>query len=148
MKRIYPKEEVCIACHLCEVYCVGQHSRSKDLVKAFKKELPRPLPRIRVQQRGEVSFALQCRHCEEPPCVHSCLTGALFRDPETGIVSVSEEKCVGCWTCLMFCPYSAIRPDFDRKKIVKCDLCFPLNTPVCVANCPNEALVCWEGKKE
>lgn len=144
MRKIYPKEEVCIACHLCEVYCLGQQSRSKDLVKAFKKESPRPLPRVKVQQKGAVSFALQCRHCEEPPCVYSCLTGALYKNSESGIVDVDEKRCVGCWTCLMVCPYGAISPDFARKKIAKCNLCFPLDTPVCVTNCPNEALVCWE----
>ncbi len=140
-RRIYPKEEVCIGCGLCEVYCLGQHSRYKDLVKAFKKESPRALSRIRLEQKGLVSFALQCRHCEEPLCVYSCLTGALYQDPQTGVVDVDLEKCMGCWTCVMVCPYGAILPDFIRKKIAKCNLCPSLATPACVANCPNEALV-------
>ncbi|MBI4318084.1 MAG: 4Fe-4S dicluster domain-containing protein [Chloroflexi bacterium] len=142
MKRIYPREEVCIGCRLCEIHCLVQHSRSKNLIKAYKKESPRGIARISVQEDGPVSFALQCRHCEEPLCVYSCLTGAMYRDPETGAVRHDAEKCVGCWTCILACPYGAIARDLGARKIVaKCDLCPGLAVPACVANCPNEALI-------
>lgn len=142
MKRIYAKEEACIGCRLCEVHCIVQHSRSKDILKAFKRESLRPLPKVNVQERGATSFALQCRHCAEPVCVYSCLTGALQRDPATGVVLHSAEKCIGCWTCILACPFGAIRRDErgERKVASKCDLCPGLETPACVANCPNEAL--------
>jgi len=141
MTRIYLKEGVCIGCHLCEIYCIVEHSKSKDVIKAFKKESPRALSRIRVEEKGALSLAVQCRYCDEPPCVYSCLTGALSKDADSGVVSIEEQKCIGCWTCVMVCPYGAIIPDFSRKKIAKCDLCYPREIPVCVANCPNEALV-------
>lgn len=141
MKRIYIKEEVCMGCHLCEVYCQVEHSQSKDLVKAFKRESPRPLPYVSVDQRGLVSLAVQCRHCAEAPCVYACLTGALQRDHESGIVTVDVERCIGCWTCILACPFGAIRRDTYRGKIAKCDLCPGEDMPVCVTNCPNEALV-------
>ena len=141
MKRIYIKEEVCIGCHLCEVYCQLEHSLSKDLIKAFKRESPLALPRLRVEEKRPVSFAVQCRHCAEAPCVYACLTGALQRDPESGIVSVDEERCIGCWTCLLVCPLGAIRRDTRRDKVLKCDFCQGEEIPACVANCPNEALV-------
>ena len=110
-KRIYVREEFCIGCGLCQVYCQVEHSRSKDILKAFKREQPRPLPRIKVERRGEVCFPVQCRHCDEPWCVYSCLTGALQRDPTTGLVWVDENKCVGCWTCILACPYGALVMD-------------------------------------
>ena len=110
MKRIYVKEEACIGCHLCEVYCQVEHSQSKDIIKAFKKETP-PLPRARVEEKSPVSFSVRCQHCDEPYCVYVCLTGALTRDSETGIVSVDEERCVGCWTCMLACPFGAIYQD-------------------------------------
>ena len=72
-------------------------------------------------------------------------TGALQKDPESGIVTVDAEKCVGCFTCVVACPCSAIIPDFHRKKAVKCDLCPHLETPACVANCPNQALIFTDG---
>jgi len=141
MKRIYINEGVCIGCHLCEVYCQLKHSQSKDLIKAFKREFPRPLPRLLVEERKPLSFAVQCRHCAEPTCVYACLTGALSRDSDSGIVTVDEEKCIGCWTCLLVCPFGVIRQDTKQSKTVNCDLCQGEDIPVCVANCPNEALV-------
>lgn len=144
MKKVYVKEEACIGCRLCEVYCRVEHSQSKDLIKCFKRETPRSLPRVRVEERSPVSFPVRCLHCDEPYCVFACLTGALMRDSETGIVTVDEEKCVGCWTCLLACPFGAIRQDTARSISAKCDLCPDADSPVCVANCPNEALVYLE----
>jgi len=141
MKRVYIKEEVCMGCGLCRVYCQTEHSQSKDIIKAFKRETPRPLPRIRVDRNREVSFAIQCHHCREPWCVYSCLTGAMRRDEATGAVTVDAERCVGCWTCLLVCPYGALVRSNDRKVIAKCDLCPDREVPACVAGCPNEALV-------
>ena len=141
MKRIQIREEVCIGCGLCCVYCRTEHSRSKDIIKAHKKEEPPPLPRLHIERRGEVSFAIQCRHCDEPWCVYSCLTGAMTKDPISGIVISEPEKCSGCWTCLVACPYGALVKDRNNKVVVKCDLCPGREIPVCVANCPNEALI-------
>ena len=141
MKRVYVKEEVCIGCHLCEVYCQLQHARSTDLVKAFKRESPRPLPRLRVEEKGVVSFSVRCQQCDEAPCVQACLTGALARDPASSLVEVDRERCIGCWTCLLVCPLGAIKQDTGQKKVLKCDLCPGEEIQVCVANCPNEALV-------
>ncbi len=146
MKRVYINEDVCIGCHLCEVYCKLEHSKSKDLVKAFNTESPRPVSRVHIEGKKPVSFSVRCHHCPEPQCVYTCLTGALQKDEKSGIISLDEEKCVGCWTCVMACPYGAIRQDKERHHSVKCDLCQGKDTPVCVANCPNEALVYKDSK--
>ena len=140
MRRVYVKEAACIGCHLCEVYCQLQHAQSKDLIKAFKREAPRPLPRLRVEEKGLVSLSVQCQHCEDAPCVYACLTGALSRDSDSGIVNLDKERCTGCWTCILVCPFGAIRQDAEQKNVLKCDLCQGEEIPVCVANCPNEAL--------
>ncbi len=147
MKRIFAKEEACMGCGLCEVYCKVQHSKSKDIIKAYKKETPKPLSRVRREAAKPVSFAVQCRHCENPPCVAACLSGAMRVDEENGTVTHDAEKCMGCWTCIMVCPYGAITADVvDRKVVAKCDLCPDLDVPACVANCPNEALLYEEVK--
>ncbi len=140
MKKVAINEDVCIGCGLCRVYCLTAHSQSGDIVKAWKYESPRALPRIKVEKRGEVSFSMQCRHCNEPWCVYSCLTGALCKDPVSGAVTLDSEKCIGCWTCVLACPHNAIVRDIDKKIITKCDLCTGKDTPSCVANCPNGAL--------
>ena len=141
MKRIWVKEEVCIGCRLCEIHCLVQHSRTKKIIKAFKEEYPRPLSRVLVEERGPLSFALQCRHCDDAPCVSACITGAMQRDEKTGAIINDPDRCIGCWTCIMVCPYGAILRDEEGKKIAsKCDLCPDEEIPVCVLNCPNEAL--------
>ena len=141
MKKIYVREDVCMGCGLCRVYCQTAHSKSKDILKAFKIDDPRPLPRVRVERNGETCFSIQCRHCDEPMCVYSCLTGAAYKDPVTGMVRVDPEKCIGCWTCVVACPNGALTRDIGNHVVAKCDLCPDEEIPACVANCPNEALV-------
>jgi carbon-monoxide dehydrogenase iron sulfur subunit len=142
MKRIYVNEEYCIGCRLCEIHCLVQHSQSKKIVKAFKEEIDNVLPRLTIEMEGPLSFAMPCRHCSEPRCIEACLTGAMHRDGQTGAVLCDEDKCLGCWMCIMVCPFGAIqRNTASRKAASKCDLCYGEKIPACVAHCPNEALV-------
>ena len=52
------------------------------------------------------SFPVMCQHCEYPPCVDVCPTGASFRRAD-GIVLVDKHTCIGCRYCMMACPYKA-----------------------------------------
>ena len=139
-RRIIVCDEVCIGCHLCEVHCLVAHSTSQDILKAFKKEVPRALSRVHVEEDGPHSMAVRCFHCEDPACVSACLTGAMQKDPVTGLVTSDAERCMGCWTCLMVCPYGAPVRDLVRNVVVKCDLCPEREMPACVEHCPNQAL--------
>jgi carbon-monoxide dehydrogenase iron sulfur subunit len=144
-KQIVIHEEYCIGCRLCEIHCLVAHSQSKKILKALKEEfnLKDATPRIVVEQEGHVSFGMPCRHCEDAVCIESCMTGALHRDPKTGAVLWDGDRCVGCYMCIMSCPYGVIKRDKANKKIAsKCDLCVETGSdiPVCVKNCPNEAL--------
>ena len=49
---------------------------------------------------------MMCLHCEDPPCVEVCPTGASFRRAD-GIVLVNKHTCIGCRYCMMACPYKA-----------------------------------------
>jgi len=144
VKRIVIHEENCIGCRLCEVHCLVQHSESKDIVRAYKVERPRSdryMPRIMVEESGPISFALQCRQCEEPSCLEACISGAMHREAATGAVICDESRCVGCWMCIMVCPAGAIQQGRLGHQIAsKCDLCYGAELPACVAHCPNEAL--------
>lgn len=141
MKRIVIHEEYCIGCRLCEVYCLVAHSSSRDIIKAYRMEGPHLMPRVLVEESGPISFALQCRQCEEPSCLEACISGAMHRDERTGAVLCDESKCVGCWMCIMVCPAGAIRRNLFGTRIAsKCDLCYGSEVPACVAHCPNEAL--------
>ena len=50
------------------------------------------------------ALALMCQHCEHPPCVDVCPTGASFRRAD-GIVLVDKHTCIGCRYCMMACPF-------------------------------------------
>ena len=138
MKRVYVNEEWCLGCHLCEYYCAFANSGVSDMVKALKNV--RINPRIRIEEENGVSFAVSCRHCNDPIGVKSCITGALTR--ENGAVVFNHDKCVGCFTCVLSCPYGAIMPS-DDSVVQKCELCMKnsFGAPVCVQHCPNQAIV-------
>jgi len=141
MKRIYAREEYCLGCRLCEINCLVKRSKSRKIIKAFRKERDSIVPGIQVEEGERVSFALQCRHCVDAPCIEACITGAMHRDSESGAIVCDEERCVGCWSCIMVCPAGAVRRGRERRVASKCDLCMGESTPVCVEGCPNEALI-------
>lgn len=145
MKRVYVNEQWCLGCHLCEYYCAYANSNEADMVKALKDV--RINPRIQIEERGGISFAVSCRHCGEPLCVKSCITGALSVDAD-GVVEIDSNKCVGCYTCIMVCPYGAVMPG-DDGAIQKCELCMKnmAGQPACVTGCPNKAVVYEEREK-
>lgn len=138
MKRIYVNEKWCLSCHLCEYYCAFANSGEEDMAKALKGVQINP--RIRVEEEGGVSFAVSCRHCTEPVCVKSCITGSLKL--EDGVITFDRDRCVGCYTCILACPYGAIMPS-DDGAIQKCELCMKnkAGKPACVQGCPNKAIV-------
>lgn len=141
MKEIYVRLERCLGCMSCQIACAVAHSQSKTLFGAI---LERPAPRYRVHvAAGDgVNVPLQCRHCDDAPCVHACMAGAMRRG-DAGVL-VDEKKCVGCWMCVMVCPFGVITPT-PEKVAVKCDMCADEPPPRCVPACPTGALVYEEG---
>ncbi|MDR1157460.1 MAG: 4Fe-4S binding protein [Oscillospiraceae bacterium] len=138
MKRIYVSEKWCLGCHLCEYYCAFANSGSDDMAKALMNR--RINPRIQVEERSGISFAVSCRHCEEPLCVKSCITGAL--SSEGGLITIDKNRCVACHTCVLACPYGTIMPS-DDGMMQKCELCLKnaIGEPACVKYCPNRAII-------
>lgn len=151
MKRVYVNEEVCLGCHLCEFECAYAGSgvdktsgKPNSMFKAFN-QLSKPLARIRVEEgaaneKGEsINFAVSCRHCDTPYCVKGCITGAL--SVEDGVIRIDHDRCVGCRTCILMCPYGCLVIGHD-KTMLKCELCVENDSsPACVAGCPNQAIV-------
>lgn len=89
-------------------------------------------------------LSISCNHCDDPACVKVCPTTAMHKDPETGLVLVDKDKCIGCGYCVMACPYNAPKVDRDLGYSVKCDGCKDRvaegKQPMCVTSCPLRAL--------
>lgn len=138
MKKVYVNEKWCLGCHLCEYHCAFANSGKTDMVKALKNVVINP--RIRVEENNGVCFAVQCRHCDEPLCVKGCITGTLT--VKDGVITIDQERCVGCYTCILSCPFGAVMPS-DTGVIQKCELCIKnsVGEPACVQGCPNKAIV-------
>lgn len=77
MKRVYVNEEWCLGCHLCEYNCAFANSGMSDMVKALKDKIIRP--NVRIEEDGGITYAVSCRHCDDPICVSSCISGALSK---------------------------------------------------------------------
>ena len=97
-----------------------------------------------------VSLPMMCQHCENPPCVDVCPTGASFKRVD-GIVLVDRHICIGCRYCMMACPYKARsfahevvdnKVDFQPRgkgTVESCTMCVHRvdsdGTPACVEAC-------------
>ncbi len=156
MKKLKMHLERCTGCMRCELECMAEHSSSKNFVTA---SLSKPLPKTRifVESMLERSVPVVCRQCKEPLCVSACMTGCMQKDPSSGVVSNMghEQQCVGCWMCIMACPYGVINMSTDVVGIkgnvfahaLKCDLCPDRESPACVQGCPNKAIELIDSKE-
>ena len=146
MKRLYFDIKKCVACRTCELVCCVGHSASRDLMRALQ-EKDISLPRIKVSSAKKKNFPVSCRHCDDPKCVDACMSAALTKDAATGKVLYDKDKCVGCWMCVMVCPYGAIRPDTKTKIPLRCDFCVDIGEPQCAQKCPVKAIT-WVEEQE
>jgi len=142
MKQIFVRLDRCTGCHTCEIACAVEHSVSKDLFAAIF-EVPLAKKRLYVEAGDSRNVPVLCRHCDDAPCLAACISGAIYRDPQRPDVVVQRsDKCIGCWTCIMVCPYGVIgRQQRERWIAVKCDRCPDRAMPACVQACPTKALI-------
>lgn len=139
-KEIFIKSDRCLGCLSCTMACAVEHSQSKNLFEAIV-ESPGPKSRIYVEYVApDHKIPLVCRHCEDAPCMYACISGAIRRD-ENGVVMTDTDKCIGCWTCVMVCPYGVIGRHLEEHKAFRCDRCPDLDIPACVTACPTGALI-------
>jgi carbon-monoxide dehydrogenase iron sulfur subunit len=114
---------------------------SKELLGAVQENAA---ARVAVVSAGDMAVPLQCRHCEDAPCVLVCPTGALKKPVTQGPVTLDDQLCIGCKSCILVCPFGVINLGQKRKAIIKCDLCIERLEeglqPACVEACPTGAL--------
>ena len=138
---IYVDPSKCVACKSCSIACAVEHSESKNIYQAvFEEVLQRP--RTKLVAADNLYVPMRCMHCDPAPCVEACPTGAMHHTEE-GFVLADREKCIGCRTCLLACPFG--HPLYDsEQKVIKCDHCIDRFKaglpPACVEACPTGAL--------
>ncbi len=139
-KEIFVKTSRCVGCLACTIACAVEHSHSKTLFGAVA-ETPRPVSRVFVEWTApDIKVPIVCRQCEDAPCMHACISGAISRDAN-GVVITDSDRCIGCWTCVMVCPYGVIGRHLAQRKAYRCDRCPDRDLPACVDACPTGALV-------
>ena len=152
--------DVCVGCHACVTSC-KQWNTSSAAGPLSDHDPYGPetsgvfFNRVQTFEVGQypdtqvVHFPKSCLHCEEPPCVPVCPTGASYKRKEDGIVLVDADKCIGCKYCAWACPYGAREFDEQRGIMTKCTLCVDRiydestpperRNPACVNACPTHA---------
>ncbi|MFQ5859637.1 MAG: 4Fe-4S dicluster domain-containing protein, partial [Anaerolineae bacterium] len=144
VKEVFTIVERCMACNACEIACAVEHSAAKTLFGALL-ESPRSQPRVRVENAVAFSYPSRCLHCQDAPCILACPTGAMQHHAVTDSVFVDEDRCIGCWMCVMLCPFGAVTADSAYKTALKCDRCPDRveagEVPACVEACPTQALI-------
>lgn len=135
----------CTRCDDCVQACAATHDGNPRFVRSGP-----------VHDNYMVAHA--CMHCIDPVCMIGCPTGAIHRNPTTGLLQINDQTCIGCATCASSCPYHNIQMVeirdrdgaflFDEQtqqpilKATKCDLCADqLTGPACQRACPHDALV-------
>ena len=139
----------CTGCRTCEMACKDYNDTTTEF--NYRKVYDYEGGEWTTNEDGSCTcsafvyhVSLGCQHCDDPACTHVCPTGAMHKDPETGLVSVDADKCIGCGYCHMACPYNVPEVDRSQGHSVKCDGCADRvaagKNPMCVDACPLRAL--------
>lgn len=141
MHRILIDKDLCKGCKSCVLACMLRNSNAEDIYTLDLDSIDTESKNHIEMDRNNQPVPIFCRHCDEPECVMTCMSGAMSKDEESGIVSYDESKCGSCYMCVMSCPYGLLKvDDRSKQKILKCDLCKNEEIPKCVVMCPTGAI--------
>ncbi len=125
----------CNGCQSCVVACKSRNLTAEGhfATRIAEAEAGRyPAARI-------TFFPTLCNHCDDPPCVRPCPTGATWKNAD-GLVLTDWNRCIGDGACIEACPYGARFMDPRFGKADKCDFCAERLAqglaPACVESCP------------
>lgn len=128
----------CVACGACVYACKQENNVPEGFCRDWiEQEVGGIFPNLVMENRSQ-----RCQHCNNPPCVSCCPTGASHTEVG-GVVLVTPEMCTGCKACVASCPYDAryVHPD---GHVDKCTFCFHRVSvgmqPACVSICPTHCM--------
>lgn len=162
-KFVAADPEKCIGCRACEIACFAEHNRKENHVGQTVGTVSIPvIPRLFLTRGEGICTPVQCRHCEDAPCMQACTLHAIERRGHQ--IVINQKKCTGCKDCVMACPFGAIelqpsyyageiekQPESDesRKAAYKCDFCIDSSDgPACVRACRQKSLRIVELQEE
>ena len=155
----------CIGCNTCAVACKVSNNLPKDVWWNVVHTEGRDFADTsKGTYGGEMQLSwlpVNCMHCENAVCEEVCPTGATVKRDD-GIVTVDEETCIGCKSCMEACPYDVRRlienePEYYLElpigdpaakshkggTVEKCDFCAGRidrgENPACMELCPGRA---------
>jgi molybdopterin-containing oxidoreductase family iron-sulfur binding subunit len=129
----------CIGCRQCTYACKEENSIPNaplplQWIETFEMDQNEPITHLNSVPssqsrtaytdspiRGKWYLPTHCLHCENPPCVRVCPTGATFKS-EDGIVEMDYDKCIGCRQCMAACPYNARTFNWGKPQISEEDV--------------------------
>lgn len=132
-------QKKCTGCYSCVVACKQENFLPPTIT----------FNRVLVGESGKYPLVVKeilpilCNHCKKAVCVDVCPTGATTKRDD-GIVTVDQDKCIGCRYCIIACPFQQrsyldkvreywpgqethfekqAREVFQTGVAVKCDFC-------------------------
>lgn len=100
----------CVGCDSCTVACKVENRTPPGI--SYNVVLEQEIgtfPNV-----AKVNLPIPCMQCDNPPCVQVCPVRATFK-LANGIVTIDNDRCIGCRYCIVACPYGARSYDFGES---------------------------------
>ncbi len=147
VKVLRYRADKCVGCRKCEKACSKVHFKvekggDRSAIRIMKakgdwwEKLPEAVRKgLQGASDGEAEGKYVMHVCDQRGlCIDVCPVAAITRKP-TGAVWLDRKRCVGCLSCIGFCPIDAMRRWEGEIEPFKCISCGS-----CVRACPEEAL--------
>ena len=147
----------CVGCRACEAACTETNNQPDPVrlddpavFKTVRTTDTRHYTIVNAAYAGAGAVPArfvksQCMHCVEPACASACLVRALDKTP-TGPVVYHKDRCLGCRYCMVACPFTMPKYEYDSPTpfVQKCSFCADRQSrgeaPACTSVCPSGAL--------
>lgn len=105
----------CVGCGACDLACKSENNTPDGILWSNHiNQTSGVFPNVTYTYMPTL-----CNHCEDAPCVRSCPTAAMHKDENNGMTLHDADKCIGCKSCILACPYEVIsynarQPHMDK----------------------------------
>ena len=132
------ESDKCVGCAACVFACKQENGVPEGFTRDWiEQEVRGVFPQLTMENRSQ-----RCQHCDHPPCVYNCPTGASHIG-KGGVTLVDRDWCTGCKACIAACPYDAryLHPEGFVDTCTFCNHRVEVGLePACVTVCPTNCL--------